>query len=199
MALRGARLLHKLGGSMNVEKLVMDKDHARDLYQSYQAHRAGMTADDRAIAAIYKRIAAGKLVIRALASITAAGMDAAGRPKLAIARADEREVDCMIGTDCCRFEPRSSNVRAKDRLFTVPMPGMKSATPNCRAIVPLVPVHLRPRKAIDKYHVLWEADWQAYPVDPYLLRRFGEDAWLVVASWDLTAVERAVMSTRLNA
>jgi len=65
--------------------------------------------------------------------------------------------------------------------------------------VPLIPVHLRPRKAIDKYHVLWEADWNQYPVDPYLLRRFGADAWLVVAAWDLTPVERAVMSSKLNA
>jgi len=27
----------------------------------------------------------------------------------------------------------------------------------------------------------------------------GEDAWLVVAAWDLTPVERAVMSSKLNA
>jgi len=35
-------------------------------------------------------------------------------------------------------------------------------------------------------------------VDPYLLRRFGGDAWLVVAAWDLTDVERAVMSQRVR-
>lgn len=185
---------------MDVEKLQMDREQAHDLYQNYQAHRSGMTNDDRAIAAIYKRIAAGKLVIRALASITTAGMDSAGRPKLAIARADEREVDCYVRDNSCLFEPRTRGyVRSKDRCFEVPMPAMSSRTPNCRAIVPLIPVHLRPRKAIEKYHVLWEADWQAYPVDPYLLRRFGADAWLVVASWDLTPIERAVMSSKLNA
>ena len=32
-----------------------------------------------------------------------------------------------------------------------------------------------------------------------LLRRFGGDAWLVVAAWDLTDVERAVMQNRLSA
>ena len=32
----------------------------------------------------------------------------------------------------------------------------------------------------------------------YLLRRFGQDAWVVVAAWDLTAVERAVMSQSLS-
>lgn len=184
---------------MDVQKLSMDKDQARDLYRVYQENRAGMTKDDVAIAAIYKRIAQGKLVVRALASITAAGINPAGQPKLAIARADEREIDCTIWNDTCRFEPRMGYTRSRDRNFQVPVPGLRSTTPDCRAVVPLIPVHLRPRKAIEKYHVLWEADWNQYPVDPYLLRRFGEDAWLVVAAWDLTPVERAVMSSKLNA
>lgn len=182
---------------MNVEKLVMDKDQARDLYRAYQMHRDGMTGDDRAIAAVYKRIAQGKLVVRALASITAAGLDAAGLPKLAIMRADQRKVVCHTVTGAVHFRTENFH-RAKDLNFRVPLPGMSFQTPNRTADVPLIPVHLRPRKAIDKYHVLWEADWNQYPVDPYLLRRFGADAWLVVAAWELTAVERAVMSIRLN-
>lgn len=183
---------------MDVEKLQMEQSQARELYQAYQENRGHMTDNDRAIAAIYKRIAAGKLVIRALASITAAGLNSAGQPKLAIARADEREIACRIAADQATFEPRDY-CRSRTRIFQVPIPGLKFTTPNCRAIVPLIPVHLRPRKAIEKYHVLWEADWNQYPVDPYLLRRFGEDAWLVVAAWDLTPVERAVMSSKLNA
>jgi hypothetical protein len=168
---------------MNVEKLVMDKDQARDLYRSYQQHRAAMTVKDQAIAAIYKRIAAGKLVIRALASITAAGLNADGLPRLAIMRAMN---------DAVQFRTPGWE-RAKTLNFRIPLPGMSTLTRNREADVPLIPVHLRPRKALDKYHVLWEAEWSRYPVDPYLLRRFGEDAWLVVAAWELTAVERAVM------
>jgi hypothetical protein len=182
---------------MNVEKLVMDKEQARDLYRDYQKHRADMTVNDRAIAAIYKRIAAGKLVVRALASITAAGLNAEGLPKLAIMRADRPRVVCTPHTGQVHFRTPGWE-RAKDLNFRVPLPGMSNVTPNAEAHVPLIPVHLRPRKAIHKYHVLWEAEWRRYPVDPYLLRRFGADAWLVVAAWELTAVERAVMSTRLN-
>ena len=186
---------------MNVEKLVMDQDQARTLYRDYQSHREGMTTNDRAIAAIYKRIAAGKLVVRALASITAAGLGTDGLPKLAIMRADLPRVQCHPHRDEVRLIGLNRNNRssyAKDRYFSLPMPGCTYSTPNRVAAVPLIPVHLRPRKAIHKYHVLWEADWYQYPVDPYLLRRFGQDAWLVVASWELTAVERAVMSTRLD-
>ena len=36
------------------------------------------------------------------------------------------------------------------------------------------------------------------PRDPYLLRRIGKaDLWLVVASWELTEVEMAALSTRV--
>lgn len=183
---------------MDVEKLSMDKEQARTLYERYQAHRAGMTKNDEAIAAIYKRIAAGKLIIRALASITAAGLGADALPKLAIMRADQPKVRCSMWNNEVRFHS-VDRAHAKDRNFAVPMPGATSQTRDRVADVPLIPVHLRPRKAIEKYHVLWEADWDQYPVDPYLLRRFGADAWVVVAAWDLTPVERAVMSTRLNA
>ena len=84
---------------MDVQKLSMDKDQARDLYRAYQDARGQMTADDRAIAAIYKRIAQGKLVIRALASITSAGLGADGLPKLAIMRADIPKVQCSPRRD----------------------------------------------------------------------------------------------------
>ena len=182
---------------MNVEKLEMEQHQARDLYRAYQEHRANMTADDRAIAAIYKRIAAGKLVIRALASIAAAGLDAAGLPKLAIMRADQRKVRVSLWNNECRFQPAVSSY-AKDRYFQITMLGANGSTRDRMADVPLIPVHLRPREHLEKYHVLWEADWNQYPTDPYLLRRFGADAWVVVAAWDLTDVERAVMSNRLH-
>lgn len=195
---------------MNVEKLTMDKAEAKKLYAEYRANSAYLTKDDQAIAAIYKRIAAGKLVIRALASITAAGLDRDGMPKLAIARADRTKVQCELDRDAVVFrglqgtKGRMRTSYAVADTFNCAMPGcvyVNYADRNHRRVadVPLIPVHLRPRKALDKYAILWEADWYRYPVDPYLLRRCGQDAWIVVAAWDLTAVERAVMSSRLNA
>jgi hypothetical protein len=67
------------------------------------------------------------------------------------------------------------------------------------ALVPSVPVHLRPKRGLASYHVLWEAEWtKVVPRDPYLLRRIGRaDLWLVCAAWELTEVERAALATRL--
>ena len=68
------------------------------------------------------------------------------------------------------------------------------------AQVPIIPLHLRPKRGIENYHVLWEAEWRPIPArDPYLLRRIGKaDLWLVVAQWDLTEVEKAALSTRVE-
>lgn len=68
-----------------------------------------------------------------------------------------------------------------------------------QATLPLIPLHLRPQRALANYHILWEAEWTRIPPrDPYLLRRIGNaDLWLVVAHWDLTEVERGALATRV--
>lgn len=190
---------------MKVEQLQVDPSRARELWQKYQSHVHRMTDADVEIAAIYKRIAQGKTVIRALESIRVAGLDESGLPKLAIARADQsrayiaaRENEAVFSPDRSYWERRNES---RSKTIRVPWEGFK--TPQGRwhaeATVPLIPIHLRPRRGLQNYHILWEAEWtKRYPVDPYLLRRFGGDAWLVVAAWDLTDVERAVMSSRLR-
>jgi hypothetical protein len=191
---------------MKVEALnQIDRDQARELWQKYQSHRVHQTPADAEIAAIYKRIAQGKTVIRAMESIRAAGLGADGLPKLAIARADQ-SIGCVVSNDNhAVFSPdRTYYTRrneSRSKIIRVPWEGF--STPKGRwffeAQVPIIPVHLRPKRGLANYHILWEAEWsKRYPVDPYLLRRFGGDAWLVVAAWDLTDVERAVMSSRLT-
>jgi hypothetical protein len=189
---------------MKVDTLKMDPEKARELWRKYQSHRAHQAPHDAEIAAIYKRIAQGRTVIRAFESIRNAGVDEKGLPRLAIARADlasvwlnERDSKVQFGNH------RWTNYRSKiSRMATTTVldwPGFRMPSGSFEAVVPIIPVHLRPKRGLANYHILWEAEWtKRYPVDPYLLRRFGGDAWLVVAAWDLTDVERAVMSSRLN-
>ena len=72
--------------------------------------------------------------------------------------------------------------------------------PYVEAPLPGIPLHLRPKRGLENYHILWEAEWERRPPgDPMLLRRIGKsDAWLVVAAWDITPVEQAVLATRMN-
>lgn len=185
---------------MKVEKLKIDPTKAREVWRKYQEHVAYQKPYDAEIAAIYKRLAQGKTVIRALESIRAAGVNEEGYPRLAIARADETDIGCRLAPNRTEwtFEP-GYPIRSRSRVITVTdVPGAKDYK-HIRSNVPLVPVHLRPKRGLQNYHILFEADWREYPIDPYLLRRFGGDAWLVVAAWDLTPVERAVMANRVHA
>ena len=192
---------------MKVEALTqINRDQARELWQKYQSHVHRQTSADAEIAAIYKRIAQGKTVIRALESIRAAGLNAEGLPKLAIAPAHLQECWFRPASNRCVFGKRSPRTNERAAVVRMDWPGLtrpKDPTDRWRyewcATVPIIPVHLRPKRGLQNYHILWEAEWtKRYPVDPFLLRRFGGDAWLVVAAWDLTEVERAVMSSRLT-
>lgn len=72
-------------------------------------------------------------------------------------------------------------------------------------ILPNIPAALRPSHALKNYHVFFEVEkWT--PVidkprpsrDPALLRHIGGDLYAVLAVWDLTELERAVIAgTRL--
>lgn len=184
---------------MKVEALTqVDREQARELWQKYQTHKHYQTPADAEIAAIYKRIAQGKTVIRALESIRVAGLDAEGLPRLAIARADLQTCWWHPLQNRCSFGERSPRSRSR-KIVDMEWPGLNVNRWQAEAVVPIIPVHLRPKRGLQNYHILWEAEWtKRYPVDPFLLRRFGGDAWLVVAAWDLTEVERAVMSQRLR-
>src|SRR2546421_12296764 len=92
---------------MKVEALKqVDRKQARELWQKSREHRAYHTPADAEIAAIYKRIAQGKTVIRALESIRAAGLNEEGLPKLAIAPAKSTECWLRISDGNCRFGER---------------------------------------------------------------------------------------------
>lgn len=194
---------------MEVASVNIDRERAAELYREYKAHRHYATPVDDEIRRAYKEIAAGKVVIRALESIKRAGLNEAGLPKLAIARADlpkvcfRSDVRLQTGTFMSEHEQRKYRRTPVDNSARITMPpksfpGIKD-TWRHNAIMPLIPVHLRPRQALNAYYVLWEAEWDPVPPkDPYLLRRIGSaDLWLVVAAWDLTDVERAALSTRV--
>jgi hypothetical protein len=189
---------------MDISQLKIDREQAAELYRKYREHRAYQKPHDEQIAQIYRRIAQGKTVIRALESIRNAGINADGLPRLAIARADQLFCYLHVRTPTVCFSNEKSwwpgSRQSRSKCITLQWPECPPLTKyTMESAVPLVPVHLRPKRGIQNYHVLYEAEWtKRYPIDPYLLRRFGADAWLVVAAWDLTEVERAVMSQRLN-
>lgn len=70
------------------------------------------------------------------------------------------------------------------------------------AMVPIVPPKHRPDRGLGSCLVLWEADdwtWRKVPAppgDPALLRHVGGDIYAVLATWDLTPLEKLVLTGR---
>lgn len=195
---------------MNVEKIVVDRKKARELYREYKANKMYSEKIDREIQRAYQLIAQGRMVIKALESVRAAGLNDQGLPKLAIANATAKE--CWLERwdsgsavmSSSQWERKSAHrvVFQTGAFKWLPkqMPDEQYGYKKAKAAVPLIPIRFRPKEALVNYHVLWEAEWRPVPpVDPMLLRRIGGDMWLVVAAWDLTEVERAAMATRISA
>ncbi len=183
---------------MNVQPLAVDKDVALEALKEYREHRAKWDKMDAEIARIYRAISKGKVVISIHDAIVRGGIDSAGRPKLAIMRADQTVALCDPWSPTIVRYMGNRSSRASDLSFEIPWP---SRTPVfrgwLRAILPRIPPQHRPAAGeLSKYHLLWEADWTDIPRDPYLLKRIGKDAWLVCAGWELSEVELSVLRAR---
>lgn len=198
---------------METTHVTVDRGEAERLYRKYKEHRAYSSPIDWEIQRTYQLLSKGKLVIKALESIVKAGVDSAGLPKLAISSATAKACFLSRHVNGGVTMASSDNWRAKSKYswpvstFTFPPETFpwawdrKSRTHRSdhKAMLPIIPVYLRPKRGLPNYHILWEAEWRPIPPrDPYLLRRIGKaDLWLVVAHWDLTEVERAALSTRV--
>jgi hypothetical protein len=185
---------------MEVSTLKMERAEARELYEKYQASVSFGTEIDREIARSYRLLSQGKVIIRAIDSIKAAGIGEDGRPRLGLVRADARRCAWRAWTNGGGKFVADSRWRGTRNMIELPPDTFpRSSNPkNGDAIVPIVPAHLRPKHSLSNYHILWEADWREVPRDPLLLRRLGRgDLWLVVAAWDLTEVERAALQARV--
>jgi hypothetical protein len=204
---------------METTKVIVGIDEATRLYREYKKNAAYSEPIDWEIQRCYQLLSQKKVVIKALESVANAGVDDKGLPKLAIASATAKAcrlerfrngaAEMSWVTDRWRAVPKSKKFEWRPGTFEVTneMVGTYrvgdktywNSHTNHIAQVPLIPIHLRPKRALQSYHILWEAEWApAPPRDPYLLRRIGKaDLWLVVAHWDLTEVERGALATRV--
>lgn len=127
-------------------------------------------------------------------------------PALAVMRADRPW--CWVGVEDSKlprawFLPWPHYRGRRDSVVTPPMTGLVVpggyGDARFRAIVPSVPPALRPRHHLRNYFILWEAEWvkpmgvPVAPRDPALLQRIMGDLFVVLAVWDLTDLERAVL------
>lgn len=183
---------------MNVQPMntTVTRAHAAGALKEYKQHRDVYDKRDWEIERIYRAISKGKTVISVKDAIRNGGLDERGLPRLAVMRADQPVCICerhYSDNMILRADVRS---KAAEWYFEIPWPNRPPTRDwsNAVARLPRIPPQHRPASGeLAKYHLLWEANWQDIPRDPYLLRRIGKDAWVVLAAWDLTDVEVSVL------
>ena len=186
---------------MNVQFIQMEQQKAKAILKEYgSVLQTNRDATYLALRQGYRALSKGLRFIDVGEVIKSAGLDHLKRPRLAICRADAARV-YFNGRDHGAGEYRTDrwgNSRATRRSIVMP-PGTFADRDQKRyepwqAIVPLIPPPLRPPRALSNYHLLWEADWSAaVPHDPILLRRLAGLLFVVLAQWDLTPLEQAIM------
>jgi len=203
---------------MDIPTLKMKPKNAWNSYREYKKSLGeNASQKDKAVMEAYKALGQHKTVINLIEAFKDAGVFKNGLPKLAIARADFHggTTQCERGFHMgwLRFDSNPKygykTLNERENSTTVlklpentlePMEdpgdeeGKNMYTIIGKAIVPTIPPNLRPGETMLKnYWILWEADWDAPPVDPILLKHLGDYLYAVVAEWDLTEVERSVL------
>lgn len=156
----------------------------------------------------YFHLSKGHKVLDIFEVFRRSGLNKKGEPKLAISLADKKRVyfhkERGGAGSFSRREARWSRTKVDVRLPSNTFSHWEREAGNQRAIersvieakVPIIPAHLVPSGKLDNYYILFEvSDWKPMPVykDPFLLKRINSNAFIVLAEWDLTPVEQAII------
>jgi hypothetical protein len=200
---------------MNTPTIEMPREVAREQLRHYrsQLHKRA-DAEYQAVATGLEHLARGTRLLNLADCFKNVPLDQHYRPKLAIARADRKTVRFRRESRSVgRFDTRPPSHRGgrpwpKHGLtFDLDLP-LSPADVNYwnlmdgSSVVPMIPASVREaigRIDLAKHFVLWEVTWADTPRDPYLLKWTGAgDLYAVLAEWDLTDLERAVMGGRAS-
>jgi hypothetical protein len=178
--------------------------------------------EDTIMMASYREMAKGARIINVATVMRNAGLNKHQKlPNLAIARASwewchilfELNQLCFSKHSHARhswsgerrfLEPKNLETFARD-LFGSELSNShwrnQNGFPDVRgkAAVPAIPAYLRPEGDLENYHILFEAKWEKVaPPDPILLKKIDGNMYTVVAQWDLTDIEKAVLEGRFS-
>ena len=172
---------------------------------------------------VYGHMKHGAKVIDIFASFKTAGLNADGDPKLAICRADGKICYCKKndqGIAVFSIMPfqRSWDLEVRTSYADVALPkgtfqwtaadpsrkaeGWNIKNKTLKTTVPIIPARLLSvvKSKLGNYHILWEVEkWTPEPPkDPILLKQLTPNLYGVLATWDLTPLERAIIRGRIQ-
>ncbi len=186
--------------------VMFGKAEAQEILKRYAGGQSA-SPDDQ-IVQLAEAVVAKKRVID-LRQTLIRSLDSSLRPRLAVARVGWKTVWCQWaeGSSIKRTEdgdingkpvdfanyPRDSRRRDREAI-RLPLP-VEWFDRILSAPVPHIPPEYRAAATPERL-LLWEAEWRGLqPVDPMLLEHLFGHFYAVVAEWNLTSLERAVLDS----
>jgi len=213
--IRDGQICDEKENEMEVPTIEMNRFDARRKFLEYRAAvRERHNAEDEAMMKAYRALSQGKQVIHIGQVLTEAGIDHHNRPRLAICRSDASRVyfssfqfskagkaktsqgeheggHVFASVEAALWDGR----RSRERIVIPRETYQLRHHVRCEAAVPAIPPGLRPRGSLENYYTLWDVKWEPKaPVDPILLKPISPMLFAIVAMWDLTPLERAIVA-----
>lgn len=186
------------------------------------ALRVDVLKEDEILLASYRALARGKRLIDLRSALKHAGLQpSTGLPALAVASPLWKVVRLHLSSGRVAFHEETGNRwlhfntsqgRFNVKSYHFPLSifppefdseaqrkekGWKLHPHRAAATVPSIPARFRPSN-LENYTILWDPIWtRRAPIDPILLRHVAGSIYSIVAQWDLTPIERAVIDMRL--
>jgi len=213
---------------MEVEELTLPKERAeaefnalrQALKQNSKLRREQIRRD---MYAVYGHLRYGKKIIDIYESFQKAGLNKDGDPRLAICRADAKQCYCYKFKDGSAIFADQRWITVPRKTFgDVKLPAgtfkwipQKTEIPldnwqndvkgdkNIQTLVPIIPAKILVNEVkvlLRNYHILWEVEeWKPVPPkDPILLKQLTPNLFGVLATWELTLLERAIIRGRIQ-
>lgn len=211
---------------MEVEELALPQKQAEEefkaLRQALRQHAQLRKEEIRKdLMAVYGHLKHGKKIIDIYESFKKTGLNKEGDPKLAICRADAKQCYCLKIEDGSaifsmerpdrwqrtpiktrgdiKLPSQTFQWQPEDAARPIGSYNIKRQTIQC--LVPIIPAKILVNQVkilLKNYHILWEVEeWKPIPPkDPILLKRLTNNLFGILATWELTPLERAVIRGR---
>lgn len=156
---------------------------------------------------LYYQLSKKHKIIDIYEAFKIAGLNSKKEPRFAICRADLKEVRFTKSSNGSGyFEENRWNSQFRVSLPNETFGPFKLVKGSTWEIeepkelvtkVPIVPADKMPKGKLKDYYILWEVnEWKEIPKDPFLLKRITRNLFAIVATWDLTKLEQALIRGR---
>lgn len=195
-----------------VAKILVPKEQAKEEWKKYcQILKKRKDKHLKIMKEAMYHAKKGRLLLDVYEAMKKAGINSNKEPRLAIARADSKEV---------RFEKQdegagvfdmgggiygySDDVKIPQKTFKVHWEredgeqesSWRIKNKQIKTKVPIVPADLMPEGDLKNYYIIWEVKtWEQLPEtkDPFLLKRISENLFVILGAWEVTELERAII------